>query len=237
MALESYFRDYFYSPNKYIDKFIFVSKFALRKHLQNKPEFTSKAEHLYNFYPLLSKSSPNHKKGDYFLYYGRLSYEKGLKTLLNAWINLKNLKLKIAGNGPLKEFVQKEVALNSNIEYLGFQTGEELNKIISNASFIIVPSEWYENNPMTIIEAYSLGKPVVGAEIGGIPEIVKHNKTGFLFEPKNSRELEKYVSMANDLDENQYYLFSKNARKFSEENFNKEAHYNKLIKIFENLVQ
>ena len=72
-----------------------------------------------------------------------------------------------------------------NIEFLGYKTGHELSELIRHASFVIVPSEWYENNPLTILEAYSQGKPVIGSAIGGIPEIIDEGKTGFLFEAGN----------------------------------------------------
>ena len=88
---------------------------------------------------------------------------------------------------------KKNTLLNQNIEFLGFKKGDELWNIVKNASFIIIPSEWYENNPLSIIESYAYGKPVIGSRIGGIPEILKHDKTGYLFNHGKEADLKKVL--------------------------------------------
>ena len=121
---------------------------------------------------------------NYYLYYGRLSKEKGIMTLIKAVENL-NVQLKIAGTGPLEEDVRQYVADKkiSNIMFLGFKTGEELSNIVGNAKAIILSSEWYENGPYSAIEALQLGRPIIGADIGGIPELIDNN--GYLFKSRN----------------------------------------------------
>ena len=94
--------------------------------------------------------------------------------------------------------------------------------------------ECYENNPLTIIEAYSYGKPVIGNKIGGIPEIIEENKTGHLFKMGNEEELASVLRIAHNTSDAKYYEMSNNARKFAEKNFNPRTHYNNLIDIFEN---
>src|SRR5690606_27073582 len=94
------------------------------------------------------------------------------------------------------------------IEFLGHQTGAALWKLVSQASFVLVPSEWYENNPLTILESYGLGKPVIGSRIGGIPEIVQDGQSGFLFEPGNINELATLLKKAADMDELEYQRMS-----------------------------
>lgn len=224
--------------SKFFDKLIAVSKFGLEIH-SRKGEFKEKLHHLYNFYPGFINSQPNANKGNYFLYFGRLSHEKGIHTLLKAWANIKSdMMLKIVGDGPLmvqlKEFIIENKI--SNVDMIGFKKGEELISLINNASFIIVPSECYENNPLTIIEAYANGKPVIASQIGGITEIVVQNKTGFLFEKGNIGQLTQNIERAFEISDEEYVELSKNARKFSEDNFSEDKHYNELIDIYKNTI-
>ncbi len=234
-SFEYIFHDIVAPYDKYFDRLITVSKFSYNLHYREK-SFRNKISHLYNFYPRLIDKLPNSRKGNYFLFYGRISEEKGILTLLKAFkkANVKHL-LKIVGNGPILETVINFIVSNNleeKVELLGFKSGNELNKIISNASFIIVPSEWYENNPLTIIEAYANGKPVIGSKIGGIPEIIQDRKTGFLFKMKNIEELQKTLILASEQSEKDYFQLSMNCRKFAEEHFNQEKHYTDLIKIY-----
>jgi len=204
-----------------------------------KSELKEKLVHLYNFYPKLETTVPNHKKGDYFLFYGRLSYEKGILTLLKAWKNINSEnQLKIVGVGNTMKSILTYISQNNltNIEILGFKSGNELKEIVSKASFIIVPSEWYENNPLTIIEAYSNGRPVIATRIGGIPEIVNDNSTGFLFEMGNIDQLSQKIIKACQLTDDDYFTMSKNAREFADKNFSEEEHYINLMNIYRNLL-
>ena len=111
-------------------------------------------------------------------------------TLINTWKRLgKEVHLKIIGEGVMSAMIKDEIKNNNltNIEFLGFRKGEELFSFIRDASFVLVPSEWYENDPLTIVEAYSSGKPVIGSNIGGIPELIIEEKTGYLFSMGDSR--------------------------------------------------
>lgn len=103
---------------------------------------------------------------------------------------------------------------------------------MKNASFVVVPSEWYENNPMTIIEAYAAGVPVIASRIGGIPEIVMHEKTGFLFEPFDISGLANSIISADRIDLDVYASLSQNCRDFAKREFSSEAHYNHLMQIY-----
>ena len=92
-----------------------------------------------------------------------------------------DFNLKLVGTGPLLDRYRSMYKDCLNIEFLGFKHWDELKKILQKAQFSIVPSEWYENNPLTIIESYSVGTPVLGANIGGIPELIDPYKTGLIF--------------------------------------------------------
>lgn len=234
-AVEFIFNNTFFSFDKYFNKIITVSNFALDKHMGAFSEFSDKFTHLYNFYPDLINTPINSIKGGYCLFYSRLSKEKGAITLLKAWCKInKDIKLKIAGTGPEMEALKKIKAEEklTNVEFLGHIEGYVLDENIKNASFIIVPSEWYENNPLTVIEAYANGKPVITSNAGGLPEIVIDNKTGFLFEMGNSASLSEAILKADNLSTKEYELFSQNARNFAEENFNEKKHYDRLMQIY-----
>lgn len=231
---EQYYRNLFFNPAKYIDGIIYVSNFAKEKHEQLMPSLANKPNiTLYNtttqILPNYNQSKSTEQKERYFLSFGRLSNEKGVRTLIQAFEHLPECHLKIAGTGPLEEELKSYVSTTniSNIEFVGFQTGHALQRLISDAYFVIVPSEWYENNPMTIIEAYATAIPVIGSKIGGIPEIINH-KTGFLFEHGNVRALEQTIKKANKLTLKEYDTMAYNALEFAQKHFNNKSHYEKL---------
>jgi len=133
------------------------------------------------------KYQANFSNQGYALYFGRLTKEKGITTLLEAHKNLEaKLPLKIVGTGPLEEELRRNYP---TVEFLGYQSGQSLHNIIANAAFVVVPSEWYENCSMVVLESMAFGKPVIASRIGGIPEQVEDGKTGILFEMGNVQEL------------------------------------------------
>lgn len=238
-ALEYILHKYLFPFSKYFSHLIGVSLFIFDLHYK-KNEFRNKISHLYNFYPNSSNVGSSKYRGKYFLFYGRLSKEKGIMTLLEAWKELDNcLRLKIAGDGILKRSVELFIKENGllNVEYVGFKEKDEMNELIQDASFIIVPSEWYENNPLTIIEAYANGKPVIASNVGGIPEIVRENETGYLFQMSNSVQLAKTILKAHNLDDKEYSKISLNAKLFAEKNFDDENHYKSLINLYYQLIK
>lgn len=127
----------------------------------------------------------NLPKKDYVLYFGRYSEEKGIYSLLNAVKELPEIHFIFAGTGPL----ERELEGIENVENRGFLSGEELHKLIRQARFSIYPSEWYENCPFAVMESISFGTPVIGADIGGIPELIGENRTGLEFASGDSDEL------------------------------------------------
>lgn len=228
VSVESYIRDFVFPFENLIDKFIFVSSFSMNKFLEVNPSLSNKAEHIYNFSN--KESSTLKLKGNYFLFFGRLSHEKGIPTLLQAFDKVSNLKLKIVGDGPLKSIVEQNK--NENIEYLGYKSGSELNDLILNSSFIIVPSECYENNPLSIVEAYANSKPVIGSRLGGIKEIVLDEKLGYTFEHGNTDDLINILNKASNITDEKYNELSENSRKFYEDNFSQHNHYKKLLNVY-----
>ena len=119
-----------------------------------------------------------------------------------------------------------------NVSFLGYKSGEDLHSEISRSAFAVVPSECYENNPLSILEAFALGKPVIGARIGGIPELVKDGQTGYTFESGNVRDLQEKIEalskMRSDITE-----MGRTARQFVEKEFNPEIHYQRLMEVYQ----
>jgi glycosyltransferase involved in cell wall biosynthesis len=180
----------------------------------------------------LESQRPSFKDNGYALYLGRISGEKGIQTLLEAHERLGNgLGMRIVGTGPLeKELRQRFEAA----EFLGYQSGPELAQTVSEAAFLVVPSEWYENCPMVVLEAMAMGKPVIGSRIGGIPEQVDDGSTGLLFEMGNVNELaEKMKLLSEDLDMRREMGIK--ARKKVEKEYSLKKHCDRLMRIYEEI--
>lgn len=238
MTMEMYFRNTFFHPVKNIDSFMFVSNFSKNKHLQYDKRFEkSRNVVMYNFQDasvLTNVDDTIDTYDSYYLFYGRLSFEKGIKTLIQAMKQFPNLKLKIVGTGPLEDELKQFCVENKlgDVEFLGFKSGDELFDLVRRAKFTCVPSEWYENNPMTIIESYTLRTPVIGAAIGGITEIIENNKTGFLFESGRVDDLVRAVGEAEALSHSEYSEMKSNAARFATDNFGKENYYTNLMELY-----
>jgi glycosyltransferase involved in cell wall biosynthesis len=210
--------------------FISPSIFMREKVLQM--GFPHKVVQLYNFADFGAISPCYKGEGNYALYFGRLSPEKGINTLLNAFKGT-GIPLRIVGDGPLRQTLLEKCATEGikEADFSGFQTGQELEASIKDASFIVLPSEWYENNPRSIIEAYAYGKAAIGARIGGIPEIIRENETGMTYKAGDERDLrEKMLYLARNPERAE--KMGRCARRYGEEIFSPEKHYKKLMGIY-----
>ena len=204
----------------------FIAPSAFMKDMMIKGGFPkSKIKILPNFMNREFPTQIVQNKEKYYCYVGRLSREKGLNTLINAAINLP-YKLIVVGNGPLREELEAKCS-NSNIQFVGYQNWNNISSIVSKAKFTILPSEWYENNPLSIIESLCLGTPVLGANIGGIPELI-NNQNGMTFEPGNQKDLEEKTQQMFKKVFNYNDICNIARIQFSAENY-----YNQLIKIYD----
>jgi len=176
---------------------------------------------------------PYYSNSGYVVYVGRLNYLKGVDTLIEAAKRVPKLMFKIVGNGELLD-VYKDANI-SNVEFLGYKSGDELHNLIAKSLFAVVPSQWYENFPYSVLESFAFGKAVIGSRVGGIPELIKENETGLLFEMGNVNELrEKIEYLCNN--EHKILSMGKNARRMVEEKFSAEEHYKKLMGIYKNVL-
>jgi len=178
------------------------------------------------------------KHADYYVYFGRLSPEKGVIRLLEAVRMLeRKTPCYIIGDGPQREELERFAREHNltQVKFLGYKDKEELKHIVANAMFVVVPSECYDNSPVTIYESYALGKPVIGARIGGIPEFIEDGRNGYLFEMGNAGELASRIAdLINDPEK--IKNFGKNVRRFAEKNFAETDHYNYIIKLYRDLI-
>ena len=243
IAAECVFRDIFYNHQKKISGFIMVSKFIQDKHIKYFPEIRPKCYQIYNCIDVsLYNKYVSYGKYDserYYLYFGRLSYEKGVLSLIDFFKDNHDSKLKIVGTGPLFTEIQEKINIESitNIEVLGYKQGPELYNLIADAYFTIVPSEWYENNPLTIIESFALGTPVIGNNIGGIPEIIINSITGYVYDYKIENDLGLHVRKANNLTREEYNCMLSSCIKMANEKFNNKKYADQILSIYNTVLK
>lgn len=214
--------DYIITPSKfYKDKFI---EFGID---------ANKVTHIPNFLTEENIEYDKLEEQDYYLYFGRLSEEKGIMTLIKA-VQEAKVKLKIVGTGPLKEKIEKYVNENklTNIEILGFKSGKELYIIVANSKCVVLPSEWYENGPYSAIEALKLGRPLIGSDFGGIPELIDEGKNGFIYEAFNVSALNGKIEKMENMDNIQQKELSENSKEKFKRCYIDNKHYSELIKIY-----
>ena len=173
------------------------------------------------------------------MYIGRLSKEKGILNLIEAFSSIEGRKLFVAGDGPEKQRIEeiiKERHLKDRIILLGHINQEEVKQYLSKARFVVVPSIWYENCPYSVMETLAIGKPVIGANIAGIPELVEDKVNGLLYKYDSVSDLESKMKI---LYENPELAkeYGKNAKKIAIDNYGKEKYYNQIIDIYNKVLK
>ena len=214
-----------------VDIFISPSKFLKLK--LEEMGFKGKIIYLPNFVKTEDYKPQYTWQENAIVYFGRLSKEKGLFTLIDAIKDLNRIVLKVIGEGPLKESLELKVEslkLN-NVKFLGYKTGHKLHDEIRKSMFVVCPSEWNENNPRSIIESFALGKPVIGSSIGGINELIRDNETGLLFEPGSPYDLRSKIEYLI-YNPDKIIEMGRNARLFVEKELQAERHYRELMNIY-----
>ena len=146
------------------------------------------------------------------------------------------MALKLAGTGP-EEAALRELAgrLGSSAEFLGFRSGADLHALIRGARAVVLPSEWYENAPMSVLESFALGKPVIGADIGGIPEMVEHGHTGWTFPSRDVAALGDTLASVAGMPTDELRRIGEHARAFVQERFNRAGYVASTLQLYADL--
>lgn len=223
--------------NECINKIVTPSRFYKEKMVEFGIQ-EDKIVHIPNFIDA-SKFETKYLPGEYFVYFGRLAEEKGLFTLLEAMEKVENATLFLIGTGPIEENVTKMLqnrGLKSKVKMLGYKTGIELKSILENSISNILPSEWYENGPYSVLEMMCMGKPTIASNIGGLSDMVVDGKTGLLFQVKHADDLAHKIQMLSDNKEIAIRM-GKNARALVEKEHSEEAYYTKIIQLYEQVIR
>lgn len=184
----------------------------------------------------------------YLLFFGRLSSEKGVDVLVDAFIKAlpslpAKLKLVIAGDGPERRSIEGKVVAaggmaSDRIELIGFQRGADMQRYTERAALVIASSRWRENMPYSIVEAFALGTPVIGTEIGGIPELVSEGQTGLTCKPGDVSSLSQAIIRGARLFENNkaYSAMQGNCRSYVLDRCSQDKYMNDLVALYQELI-
>jgi glycosyltransferase involved in cell wall biosynthesis len=218
-----------------IDLFISPSSFLRNKMIEFGID-KNKIIHIPNFINS-NEYTPNYSNSNYILYFGRLEKHKGLETFIAAMKHVKTSKLYVVGDGSYRNMLERYSKKNNmkNVVFLGFVTRKRLIELVRFSLFTVLPSEWYENCPMTILESFAFGKPVIGASIGGIPELVEDGSTGMLFDAGNVDDLAEKINYLLD-NKNLAVEMGKNARKKVKEEYNEDVHCKRVTEAYKNVL-
>lgn len=237
-----------HKSNQWIDKVIAPSRF-MRSKLIEGGWSEGKVVFLQNFADdaILDRAAnagadATDRENPYLLFFGRLSVEKGVDTLLRAFDAAlpslpQNMRLVVVGDGPDSadfKALASSLGCASRIEFAGYQTGGALQAYVERASLAIASSRWRENMPYSIVEAFAAGTPVVGTDIGGIPELVDEGKTGFICDPGDVQSMADAISRGTSaiLDRSAYSMLQRNCRSYVMENCSREKFMSDLVNLY-----
>jgi glycosyltransferase involved in cell wall biosynthesis len=218
-----------------VDSYIALTNFAREKFIQGGlPAPAIQVKPNFPEFDPGERAAP----GRFALFIGRLDPEKGLKTLLSAWERLRDrIPLVIMGDGPLRQSLEAEVAAKdrSNIAFTGWRERADVVAAIKAASFLVIPSTWYEGFPMTLVEAFACGTPVICSRLGGLQEIVEHHRTGLHFNPGDAGDLASTVASAW-AQPSLLSAMGRAARKEFEAKYTAEKNYELLVNIYQQAI-
>jgi len=233
VTAEAYLHKLLKSYSKYIDKFVVPSRFYIQKFIEwgwNEEDLV----YIPNFIDA-SHIRQGREPRSGFVYFGRLSGEKGLETLIQASA-ISGESLKIIGSGPDESRLRTLVTdLNAPVEFLGFLSGEALFDRLRAAVAVILPSEWYENAPISVIEAFATGTPVIGADIGGIPELITPER-GRVFEAFSVTALSEAISEFASIPQSELQIMGDAAREYVEEKHSRQAYFERTNDLYESIL-
>ncbi|MEO6915168.1 MAG: glycosyltransferase [Chitinophagaceae bacterium] len=182
-----------------------------------------------------SKYIPSTNNSGSFVFIGRLSEEKGISVLLKAFASLPH-KLLIAGDGPMKADVLTYARKYANIEYVGKLSRDEVFPFLAAGAALIFPSTWYEGMPITIIEAFASGLPVIASKIGAMEEMIVPGYNGLHFETGQTEDLKNKVNEFHALSQDQQETFRKNAYSSYLQHYTPEKNIELLLRIYNDVI-
>jgi glycosyltransferase involved in cell wall biosynthesis len=194
----------------------------------------AKFRHIPNFVDA-RRFRPQFAPGRAFVYFGRVSREKGVATLIRCAVAAR-CRLQVLGTGPaLEEMRMLARELRADVTFSGHLEGDALHEVIRGARAVVLPSEWYENAPVSVLEAYALGKPVIGARIGGIPELIREDETGLTFASGNDASLTAALRGTAERSDVQMREMGRRARSWVEERFTAEEYRRRVLETYQEL--
>lgn len=216
-----------------VSRFVVPSRFYLKKFAEwgwDQAQFT----YIPNFIDS-HMFTPHFEPGDDFVYFGRLSREKGVSTLIRAAAKAR-IRLKIIGTGP-EEFSLKQLAadLDAQVVFTGHITGAALHEAIQSSKAVVLPSEWFENAPLSILESYALGKPVIAASIGGIPELIRDGESGAIFSSGSVAELTDTLATFQNYKPTRLVEFGHCGRAWVEADFCRDRYQENILALYRQL--
>lgn len=213
-----------------VDRFVVPSRFYLQKLVEWGFPATL-FRHVPNFVDV-DRYVPRYSPGANVIYVGRLSREKGLHTLVRAAAEA-DCSLEIAGTGPeMASIEQLAQHLSADVRLLGYLSGAQLHDAIRRARAVVLPSECYENAPMSVLEAYALGKPIVGARIGGIPELVRDGETGYQFHSGDVADLARVLRQIVDARDTDLAEMGRLGRQWTENEFSAHRYADRIQAVY-----
>ena len=218
-----------------IDHFIGVSRFMTEK-MRGIGIAADRITTIHNFVDT-SQFEAASERGRYVLYFGRLEATKGLFTLIEALRHRPDLRCIIAGTGPARAELEQraESAGLKHVEFPGFVSGSALHDLIRGSVCTVLPSEWYENCPMSVLESMALGRPVIGTRIGGIPELIDHDNDGLLVEPGDADALAAALAQLADEPAAAASMGAAGRAKVATQ-FSPEVHYRQIESVYRRLL-
>jgi glycosyltransferase involved in cell wall biosynthesis len=232
VTIEAYLHRFLGSYEKHVTRFVVPSRFYLQKMVE-----WGWAEDRFEYIPNFVDADeiyPNFSPGTRYTYFGRLSGEKGIATLIKASV-LAGAELQIIGTGPdeqaLKALAER---LDARVEFTGFVSGEALFDRLRDSRAIVLPSEWYENAPISLLEAFAAGKPVIGADIGGIPELITEER-GRTFKAFSEESLAASLVELTEMQDSELEDMGKCAREYVSKVHSRQSYFDRCESVYTSL--
>ena len=231
-SVEAYAHNWLNIYRKNVHTFLFASEFMAHKTEEFWGKEMFRWRMLRNPYDARKYFAPN-KVGDYALYFGRIIDEKGVNVLLDAAALARDVPLVVVGDGPDLDKLRQQASAEglSHVQFVGAKWGDELDQILRGCRYVVVPSLWHENFPYVILQSFAMGKPVIGSNRGGIPELVAHGERGLIYEATNAAGLADAMCQLM-LEAGRAWQMGEMAKRYADAEFNDKRFYANLMQIY-----